>query len=372
MDLRFTLHRGKQGFSEVVDAWSELCRSLNSQQFYQWPAWYRSYMDSLSKDPETIFFVAVHRQQELMALIPLELIRRRVYGVNLRVIQFPSHQHMALYDCLLSPEVERGFLQQLVSFIRQQKRLKWDLMFFHRVPEDSYTNRMFKHGNVAGAYSQCFYERFFIDCNSDLEAALKHIPSRFRRNLRRLERKAEKLGELSLDIRYAGEDGFNDGYRDLLEIEGDGWKQRANTAILCDQKQVAFYERLASYFSSPFRCHVNRLLLDGKGIAAQFGIDNGVTISLLKIGYLEEYKNAGPGNVLLLKLLKEQYQTGQVKTIDIGTAPEWAQKWKSRSIGVYRHFVFNRTPKGMLVKHSYLLAERLKDFQGKREIELNK
>lgn len=346
----------------IENAWNELGSRLSHFHFYHKPAWFKAYKESLFSPNNQLFFVTIHADNTLLGLVPLEYICIKKLAIPLKVLRLPFNSHLDLSDCLIDESIYKMVLEQLVEFINCQKDLKWDVFFMGGTAENSHANHIFASATVKQNIKHCYTMQSgassYIQCEGNYNDSVAHISSKFKRNVARLERKAEKQGDIHY-LSYACNRGdqpelFQQYYQAFLAVEADSWRAEIGTAIKDNPPAARFYEKLGSYFSAPDTCIINLLKLNNEVIAVQFGIQVGERLNLLKIGFRKNYKNIGPGNIIFNRTLKNSINEG-LKIVSTTTAPPWAEKWKSDSVKVYRHFIFNQTFAGFLAKRVFLL-----------------
>jgi len=90
---------------------------------------------------------------------------------------------------------------------------------------------------------------------------------------------------------------------------------------------------------------INLLWCDDTCIAAQFGIRTGTTLSLLKIGYNEQYARFSPGYLLLESILDKAVDH-DIKLLSLVTSPPWAQRWHPDTEPVWQLSHYNNSAFG--------------------------
>jgi|GEM_PF-1614867 len=362
--LSFSIH---QDISTIENDWNELGARLSHYHFYHKPAWFKAYSQSLFNPENRLLFITVHTDNKILGLIPLEFLTLKKYIWPLKILRLPFNSHLDLSDCLICESIYDTVLEQLIHFINQQKTLKWDVFFMGGTPEDSHANKIFANSdNINNCYSVQHGASSYIQCKQSYDESIAHIASKFRRNISRLERKAEKQGKLDYysypcSIKNQS-DLFQQYYQTFLDVEADSWKSKIQTAIKDNPPAVLFYQKLGEYFKAPDTCVINLLKLDDDVIAVQFGVRVDKRLNLLKIGFRQNYKGIGPGNIILSHTLKNSIEQN-IKVVSTTTAPAWAEKWKSDSQKVYRHFIFNRTLGGLFAKMAFLLLPSYKKLK---------
>ncbi|MFK5986463.1 MAG: GNAT family N-acetyltransferase [Pseudomonadota bacterium] len=378
MKLLFKLH---QNIEEIEQQWTKLGEQQQQFYFYQKPDWFKTISQTLinktnAKNNNKLYYIGIYQQSTLLGIIPIEYLQLKKFGLSLKVICFPTHSLLDLSDCLIHQSIQPFVLEELIKFLNNNKDLLWDVIFFSATPEYSCTNKLFANKHIKNYYCVKHGASSFINCENTFEKTTAHISSKFKRNLKRLERKAEKQGELSYHTFLSQaknqnesekvQQQFEQAYQDFLDIEADSWKSGTHTAIKCKQQSIQFYQQLAKNFQYPDNCLINILKINNQAIATQIGIIIGKQLNLLKIGFRQDYKSIGPGNIILSHTIKQaiQHKNKQISTV---TAPRWAEKWKSDSVILYRHIIFKASLSGFMAKLFFLLLPLLKKIRTKLE-----
>jgi len=351
----------------IENAWNELGSRLSHFHFYHKPAWFKSYKESLFNPNNQLFFITIHAANSLLGLVPLEYLYVKRFTISLKVLRLPFNSHLDLSDCLIDESIYDTVLEQLIEFINAQKDLKWDVFFMGGTAENSHANHIFASPTAKQNIKHCYTVQSgassYIQCKENYNDSVAHISSKFKRNVARLERKAEKQGDIHY-LSYAcnrdyQSELFQQYYQTFLAVEADSWKAEIGTAIKDNPPAARFYEKLGGYFNAPDTCIINLLKLNNEVIAVQFGIQVEDRLNLLKIGFRQNYKGIGPGNIIFNHTLKNSINAG-IKILSTTTAPAWAEKWKSDSTTLYRHFIFNQNLKGQLAKLFFKILPILK------------
>src|SRR5579863_3101826 len=105
---RFHLRRfdGAEGLQALYRDWDKLARTLTPHRFFHRYDWYKSYMDTLEDDPQSVHFFAVYRHGALFGIVPLKASVRQWHGLPLRTLNLPDHVHMDLRDGVFGPCAE--------------------------------------------------------------------------------------------------------------------------------------------------------------------------------------------------------------------------------------------------------------------------
>jgi CelD/BcsL family acetyltransferase involved in cellulose biosynthesis len=244
-----------------------------------------------------VFFVAAYSGERLRAVFPLRRCRPRLLGIPFHALELPEYPHMVVGDFLLGPGGAGGALATALIAYLDAVGIPWHFLRLRDV--------------FAGAGAAAVAEgvrglrrlrRQSDSCHSipivQGDAMEERFPSKLRSNLRNRARRLAKIGSAEF-VPAANAGGLADALADFLAVEAAGWKGRAGTAVAQHPRLVSFYRRLAASFGASGRCHVNRLTLDGKSIAAQFCLVTDGTCFQLKFAYDEAHASLAPGDLLL-------------------------------------------------------------------------
>ena len=96
------------------------------------------------------------------------------------------------------------------------------------------------------------------------------------------------------------------------------------------------------------------------GDAAHIAIRSGPTWFLLKIGYHPDFKDVGPGGILMKRFLEEMRDDPDIAEVNLCTNPPWADRWHFQTEPCYNVRIFNRTWRGQLLAAARSVTEAVK------------
>jgi CelD/BcsL family acetyltransferase involved in cellulose biosynthesis len=129
-----------------------------------------------------------------------------------------------------------------------------------------------------------------------------------RRQLRRCRRRLEHDGRLELDIEKGGE-RMEESVEEFFRIEASGWKGAKGSAILSRPETRYFYREVAKWAAARGWLRIAFLRLDGRPLAAQYLIEEGNVLYMLKGGYDPAFEDFSPGMVLLETLFRHAFSS---------------------------------------------------------------
>lgn len=354
----FQVVTGDAGLGEIRSDWQELASNIARLGFYQTFAWYQGFFEHLANRSESCIVVLVKQVGKLEAIVPLEVSLEKRFGISVHILRAPRHEHMNLYDILLNSSFDNRYLfSDLLQFLKEHRDYRCDVLQFGRILEDSAALEMIREDSdlryIGGMVGHCDY----LEVTSE-EDLFRRLSKNARANLRKSRKKlanftnVEELSTRDPELILRFLDSF-------MEVEASGWKgaHGTGTAIALDPSLVRFYRHLAESLSLSANCEVNLLQINGKSVAAQFGIVLGDTLYLLKIGYDEEFASLAPGNLLVVRLLNRLFAEGTVKYVSLITDARWHASWKPSTYEIFSYSCYSGSIKARL---SYMYLQYLR------------
>jgi CelD/BcsL family acetyltransferase involved in cellulose biosynthesis len=242
----------------------------------------------------------------------------------------------------------------------------WDLLHFPRVRTRSNLLAALPGSGYHYALSDAGASAF---CDVSSEDALKAISKDNLRNVDRLKRRAERdLGQVAVE-------SVNDAsiatstFDRFVAVEDAGWKgtQGAGTSLASDIRAQAFFRDVARRFQEDGRARIDFLTIGGRDAAAQLALRAGSTWFLLKIGYHPDFKDVGPGSILLKAFLEEMRDTPDIHEVNLTTNPPWAARWHFQTEPVYHVYIYGKTLRGRLLAAGRSLKELAKRVRDRHQ-----
>jgi CelD/BcsL family acetyltransferase involved in cellulose biosynthesis len=357
--LQVRLFRGSAGLDALEEEWRSLVAELPHPRFIHYRAWYKSHLENTEANAEAVVFVLVCAASRPLAIFPLRRTTVRSFGLTLRTWEIFWRNDMGICDFVfVKTQTDNILLEALLDALNASKELSWDLLRLQDTLDDSCALHAMKLARLPLSLSVLHHYSKYIRCDADYETVMNRVSGSFRRNVRRQTKKLNELGNVEYRFVSAAEE-LDQAFQHFLQAEASSWKGDAGTgsAILLNPDKVGFYRTLMRDFSTRNACAINLILVDGKCIASQFCLVAGDTMYLLKIGYSEEFRAMGPGNVLLNELLQRCCADDHIKKLSFITGANWNDSWAPEQQDVYDNRIFNATLAGVIV----FLLERIKD-----------
>ncbi|HLU05453.1 MAG TPA: GNAT family N-acetyltransferase, partial [Woeseiaceae bacterium] len=344
LGLAWRSYRGRAGLEAIAEQWDQLDRTNPDFRFFQGADWHRAYLEILERHPEKFWFAVAYRANVPVGIFPLRTWVRDVSGIKVRALGLPSHSHVTLADFEFTIASENATLvSSLTQWLHRQREFAWDVLMLDKVPANSAIGFAMAADPPPMTVTTEHGFSAFLDVDASFEQATESVSSSFRRNLRRLARRAEESAPLRFET-CATPEALEAAFPSFLAVEGSGWKgaEGAGTAIALDANLVAFYRRLMRDYATQGRCVINLLRHGQTVVAAQFCLISGKTFNILKIGYSEEHGAFAPGNLLMERTIRQACESPELRVLSFVTHPRWSHLWKPKLEPVHTYAVFNR------------------------------
>lgn len=340
-----------------LEDWQHLFDSVPNTRFYHHPHWYQCIAEHLATCNLQLGFL--YADQQLQMVLPLchtENDRHRVH---------PAHDHLSLNDVLIHPTLTNNanamfeaidltlnklgtgwwdwrvtnvpnhsaLMQTLTSQALTMGKLKTPLISLQTNGNSSSANWLLRQTRESASFN----------CTGDVRAP----HGKLRRNLKRLRKQLQQHGEIRID-NVVEADQLTQAFDQFLAVEASGWKGTGNEApaISANQQLTAFYRSLLTPSIPGIKPEINLLWCNETCIAAQYGMRTGECLSLLKIGYNEEYARFSPGSLLLESILNDAPERN-IDTLSLVTSPAWADRWHPDTTSVWQLYHYNSSLFGL-------------------------
>ena len=360
--LVFQAYRGFEGLDRLAPEWSALVEAMPGARFNHFPEWYRAYLTSLEPDPGRLWFVAARRGPNLAAVCPLHFQDFQFGAFRPRLLGSIEDDQMQLSDFVFAQSTEnRDLLYSLTQWLRNQHDIRWDELRLRKVSAESSIAYSARARLPSRTVALRYYASAYFRTEGTFEQATPAMSAKFKSNLRRRNRIARENAPLRHQVyRRPGE--LDEGFRIFLDLEASGWKGEAGagSAIKCQPPMLGFYSALMRDFGARGECVFNVLWHGDRPVAAQFCLQIGKTLNILKIGFSEAHSKFAPGLLMLERVIQQACDDPGIDVVHLVNEPQWATFFRPLLVGVWSYCAPNRSARGMLV-HLALLAKRRRE-----------
>ena len=354
--LEVRIYRGLDEIRSIQSEWFDLAESLDSAGLTQYPEYMLSYLQSFDTANDDVFVVAVFDRNCVIAIFPCRLVANRVFGIRLRVLEFPDYP-VPIRDALIGPTgSSTAIFQAITSRIRSLTGSNWDCMRFRGVLESSVLVELAGILQHSTATHYDFSHLLSVKTDQYVETVLN---SKARNNLRRNRKKLAGHGDYEFQT-FTTFPELENAYQAFLETEAAGWKsvKGGKRAIALHEDQSAFYLDLLRRYSKSGRSHIHILYLNGQPIASDLCILTAKSCYSLKHGYDEQYSNLAPGNLLREYAVEYYGRSHIIESIDLVSGMDWHLTWRPERRKVFDVRFYNKSLRGILLYY-FRRARRL-------------
>lgn len=167
------------------------------------------------------------------------------------------------------------------------------------------------------------------------------LTRRFKRNLRRAERRLGELGDVRFDVVTNGT-RLKRALDVFYRLEASGWKGRRGTAVTQRSEVKRFYDGLVDRAEM----WIPILSVCGDPVAAYVLRVSGPNIFALKTGYDQTYSKYAPGLLLTSRVIRYGLERGMEMLDLMADLSSWKADWAPEVRPHYELLLFAPTPTG--------------------------
>lgn len=344
----FQVRHGEPGLQMLRNEWRSHLEQHPSTTYLQMPEWFSAYLKAMAPQSRHVHFIAAHHETRLAGVFVVESRTLGGSALGIPTLRLITGKHMHLADVgvpLGMPQVWGEFH----AWLQRQRELPWQVLLGDGICSDSSLAGMLRSGETPALSVGCVNKpTLWLDCSQTLAHALRNVSKSHCTNIKRLTRRARELGTLSYEA-VTDPDRLGAAFHDFLEVEASGWKAGAGSAIKLNPHLVVFYRQLVLEFGASRQCRINLLRLNGKVIAAQFGLISNRQLNLLKIGFANEHAALAPGNLIMQYTIESVCADAGLARLSFVTDPPWAHLWKPEATSTQRVAIFRKSLTGCLM-----------------------
>jgi CelD/BcsL family acetyltransferase involved in cellulose biosynthesis len=263
--------------------WEDLAVRAQAGPFLR-PGWIRAWWRAFGAGE--LELLTARRRERLVGLIVVA--RRR------GVLQGTSNWHSPKYGILAETPVDRDALCATL-FERAPRRVTLGFL-----DSSADLECLDTHARRAGyrVLVRTLEESPVIALGSGQEKYETRLGTNLRRNLRRSRRRLAAEGRVDVEVED-GRRALAEQLEECLRIEALSWKGTTGTAIVSRLDTRCFYDEVAHWAATKGLLRLAFLRLNGRAIAFQLALEDGVAYYPLKGSFDQDYARFSPGILLL-------------------------------------------------------------------------
>ena len=307
----------------IADQWRDLAaRALEPNVFYE-PAFALAAAAVFGDNVGAVLVWSGTRPRKLLGFFPAQLRERR-YGFKLPVLMGWTHPYAPLGTPLVEREAAEPVIAAWLSHLAADQSLPALLLLPLVAADGPFAAAL--AAIVRRAQMPCAefgrHRRPLLAPPADRAQYVERALSRHRRKeLRRSVRRLTELGAL-LFTTATEPAGVTAALGDFFALEASGWKGRAGTAAADDDAVRRFIKTALSALSAQRQVAIDRLLLDGRAVAAAITLFSGDAAWYWKTAYDENLARHAPGMLLTAALTEQLADNAAITRTDSVVAPD--------------------------------------------------
>ena len=287
---------------------------------YEWQITNWKYL----KGNDELFVLAVREAGSLVAIAPLKLAYRKLYGIRIRLLEFIAAKDSNYQDFIVGKNSE-DILECIFDYLVSIQE-SWDILSLSHIPETAnianYIQKrpkdslLFKTANV----DKCVY----LESNISWEEYNKSRKSTRIRMNKRMKR-LRKRGEISF-FHCKDERQLISNLQKFFELHRKRWNKTETPSQFNDQRYCRFYEEVS-------------IKLKSKGLVNLYVVNVGdIPVAMLYsfmfdriyLGQLvvfnDEYEEGSP-SIVIIELFVQQAFKNSSEIIDLGSYYPYKEYW---------------------------------------------
>jgi CelD/BcsL family acetyltransferase involved in cellulose biosynthesis len=272
--------------------------------------------------------------------------RVRHCGVPVRQLSSVTNKHSCRFDLLTDAPGRTA--ETFMLHLAQDP--SWDVLKISEIPEG---------GNAWRLVEPCRALRLPFGVWNSSHSPYLALPESYEawaaqmkrtlKPLRRRRRRLEERGQVRID-RVRGAASLAQALREGFALESRGWKGERGTAILQDERTVAFYTELMELGAERGWLDLYFLRLDDQPIAFQMGLRVDKRYLAMKPAYDEAFHEFSPGQLLMEELVGQCARDGLTEVDLLGDESVAKRLWTDRTRAHGWLFVYRRSWMGRALR----------------------
>ncbi len=335
----------EDGLLSLGEAWRRIEQGMPEMTVFQTHryqcAWVRNF--ALTR---RLMVLAVYEGTEIIGIAPFQVSVVEMHRREFRQLSFLGAPWEVDRPGFLCPRIPVDCAEAAAHAL-YARRSQWDLAWFHeQLPGnpalESFCAALVRHGLLHGRTpsSRCPYLRF----DGTWQALLATKSQKFRKNLKAAKRKLEGAGRFDYETCNGDVERLQGLLLEYEALERRSWKSKAGIGAAQSVEHLRFYLHLASEFGATgdfaFRC----LRVDGRMVAATFGLAHARRYYSLHIANDSEFAKHSAGTYLEALELEECFGAGLDEYDFLGGFLKNKLRWATEFRDTIAVHLYQRTP----------------------------
>lgn len=347
---------------ELGIRWKELLERSRDNHIFLTLEWLTTWWKYYSAHRELVL-LAIKDDEKVLAIAPLMNSTYKLFGVNLRKIEFigtPTSDYHSFILTENSPTCVRMFLDYINAYSSV-----WDCMELNDIPENSETANVLR---VLSSSPLKLKERIFNTCPcvtlpDTPEEYFQKLGKSTKRNLRRWEKRLKK--EHKVGFKMYNEIGTVEETMNIFfELHQKRWQSESYSGLFVNQTFRDFHSEVAKRFAEKGWLNLCFLTADDEPISCVYALKYEQKICCYLTGFDPTYSKYRVGHLTFMYLIENCIEGG-LKEVDFMRGGEsYKNHWNPR----IRRNIELRAVRGRVIPKIYdwiLGSQKLSSLPGK-------
>jgi CelD/BcsL family acetyltransferase involved in cellulose biosynthesis len=286
------------------------------ESLYYSPDYIRTSLDTFKELGASLFFIAVIAHEELVAVLPFQLVAKRAFGLK-STIRFWGECNIYAHNAhqkILAERYRPEAMDAAVSFLNKDLRNRWDTIEFERTKTDDENIRYFTSRFPCSTTKTRSQQYFYFDADHDLDNHLG--PKQLKNIARRKRRLEEDFGPVEFVVKEGiGPEDIGDIKE--LHTARQEYKKGDHNAFFSKPLESGYVNELITLWNSRKCVRYYSLRLDEKPIAMRVMIHSGQVTLAFVMAFDSRFKKYSPARILAYESFRHEIEycgTARIET----------------------------------------------------------
>lgn len=342
-----------EGLNALEPIWDGLLEKNAVAAPFMTHGWVRIWWRWLGGDRE-LFVLVAKSDNEIVGIAPMMISKNKR---GLKRLEFMIDENGASFDFIVLPEFRPRFFEVISSYLYEHSGL-WDECLLNYYPCFSDNYLPLKEIFLKNRFKLCehTYQASYIEFGDSWEDYLSRRSKTFRKKLLYTLHRAERE---SLTCRIiTSDDVIEDIIDRIIKVEAKTWKYSEGSALTSTENSQNFYRGLIEYADRSGSFFLTLMEKDDHPIAYNLNWIVRDTVFGLKQSYDEEFRNFGPGKVLLAYTIQKSIEKG-LRYLEMGKTDDFKQEWSGKNYNHSRIHIYHKGLKSQVLYHYNFNLKRI-------------
>lgn len=303
-------------------AWWDLWRRCPGATPFQSPAWLLPWVRCFK--PAEVWTLAVSGEQGLAALAPFFTPAEASSARKLLLLGTGNTDYL---DVLIAPEHRPDALAAILRSVRE-RRPDWDICELHQLRAASPLWEFDRPGDEMLRRSTTRDVCPVLELPDGAGSLEDCLPPEQWRKWRYYQRRAERAGTVMIETARA--ENWEELFDALLRLHQARWGARELPGVLADNAVQAFHRAVAAALLAEGMLRLSALRLDGRIIAAFYGMCHARRTYYYLGGFDPQFKKLSPGMLVVGQAIDAALREGCVEFDFLRGAEPYKYAWGAR------------------------------------------